>query len=87
LVKASDESLKQGAYVLDKGELFVHDRGTLEPAELTGKRKDRVLAFLPIRDSFQSVLDAMMSSAGVDNAIETGRSGLRRVAWGAGGNR
>jgi N12 class adenine-specific DNA methylase/GH24 family phage-related lysozyme (muramidase)/2'-5' RNA ligase len=54
---------KQGSFVLEKGKLYTYDKGTLVPSDLKGKALARATLFIPIRDAYQAVLDAMTSNA------------------------
>lgn len=65
--RAEAMSSKQGSYVVKNGKLFVLDQGTLVPSDLTGKNLERAEAFIPVRDAFQKVLDALTALA--DDAV------------------
>lgn len=67
---------KQGSFILDKGHVYVHDKGTLVPSGLKGKALERVKLFIPLRDAYGAVLDAMYSSAD-DAALAKAQAGLK----------
>jgi N12 class adenine-specific DNA methylase/2'-5' RNA ligase len=54
---------KQGMYVLQDGKLYTHDRGTLKPTTLKGKALAIAKTYLPVRDAYQTVLDALRVQA------------------------
>lgn len=54
---------KQGSFVWKDGKLYQYDAGTLEESPLKGKDLARAKAFIPIRDAYDKVLDALMSLA------------------------
>ena len=54
---------KQGSYVLDGRQVAIYDKGTLAPSGLTGKSLARAKLYVPLRDAYQGVLDAMGRNA------------------------
>ena len=54
---------KQGSFIVEAGKLYTYDKGTLVPSDLKGTDLKRALAFVPLRDAYHRVLDAMMANA------------------------
>jgi N12 class adenine-specific DNA methylase len=69
---------KNGSYVMDGKHIAVYNNGTTERVPLTGKTAARVKAFIPLRDAYQVVLDAM--TTGQDDAtLKAAQAELRKT--------
>lgn len=77
VAKDAPADAKQGTLLIDKGKAYVFDKGTMKPLELKGKALDRAKYFVPLRDAYQQVLDAMVSRAS-DEALAAAQADLRK---------
>lgn len=66
--------VKHGMFVVQNGKLFTYDKGTLVPSTLKGKGLDRALAFVPIRDAYQTVLDVLVANGSDDDLAAAERT-------------
>lgn len=69
---------KQGTFVVQDGKIFYYDKGTLVPSDLKGVALERALAFVPIRDAYQKVID-VMTARGSDADLEAAQAELRKT--------
>lgn len=69
---------KQGTFVLEKGQIFLYDNGTLIPSGLKGKSLERAKLYVPVRDAYQKVLDVMVAH-GSDEELATAQAALRKT--------
>ena len=60
---AAPDTLKEGAFKVEDGEVFVNHDGTLVKADLKGKRLERVMAMTKLREDAQKLVSAMYSEA------------------------
>lgn len=63
IASPNQKDAKQGAFVVEGGKLFIYDKATLEPSTLKGVALARAMAFVPLRDAYQGVIDAMIAQA------------------------
>lgn len=79
LAEAPPSDNKQGSFVIEKGKLYVYDKGTLSPAEIkTPGAFDRIKRFIPIREAYQQTLD-VMTRRGADAELEAAQQQLRKT--------
>ena len=75
LAAVVSRDVKQGSYQLEGGKLFLYDKGTLAPSELTGAALERAKTFVPLRDAYQAVLDTMIAG-GTDAELAAAQKAL-----------
>lgn len=75
LAAVISRDVKQGAFQVDGGKLFLYDKGTLAPSDLTGRPLDVAKAFVPLRDTYQGVLDTMVRG-GTDAELKHAQQAL-----------
>lgn len=76
--KAEILDSKQGSYVVEDGKLMILDQGTLVPSDLQGQDLERALSFIPLRDAYQRVLDALNAQAD-DDALAKAQKTLMKT--------
>ena len=71
-------NVKQSAFTLHEDQLMVRDGNWLYPVELTGKKLERALGLIEVRDATERVLNTQLENQS-DQAISLAQADLNRV--------
>ena len=72
------KSVKHNAFTLHEGKLMVREGSWLKPAELTGKKLERAIGLIAVRDATENVLNVQLEN-GSDPEIASAQETLNRV--------